>query len=208
MNYRRHYDALIERARHRTVAGYSERHHIVPSCIGGSNAKKNIVRLTGPEHFVAHQLLVKMHPEHPALAVALLRMASNCNRNKVYGWMRERFSQYRKATKSSEETKAKIGAAQVGRKRSAETKAKLALAAIGHKRNLGKKRKPFTAETRAKMSAAKKGKKIPHLHTAILDARVANALRGRKKSPEHCAALSVAQKAAAQRRRETQLTDR
>ena len=40
--------------------GYSERHHIVPRKLGGSNDKQNLVRLSAREHFVCHRLLTKM----------------------------------------------------------------------------------------------------------------------------------------------------
>ena len=39
---------------------YSEKHHIIPKSIGGSNKKENIVVLTAREHFVCHLLLTKM----------------------------------------------------------------------------------------------------------------------------------------------------
>jgi len=39
---------------------YTERHHIVPKSLGGSNENKNIVVLTAREHFIAHLLLTKM----------------------------------------------------------------------------------------------------------------------------------------------------
>lgn len=38
---------------------FTERHHIIPRCMGGSNDNSNIVRLTPREHFIAHCLLVK-----------------------------------------------------------------------------------------------------------------------------------------------------
>jgi hypothetical protein len=40
--------------------GYTEKHHIIPKSLGGSNDKENIVKLTAREHFVCHLLLVKM----------------------------------------------------------------------------------------------------------------------------------------------------
>ena len=40
--------------------GVSERHHIIPKSLGGSNKKENIVYLTVKEHFVCHWLLTKM----------------------------------------------------------------------------------------------------------------------------------------------------
>lgn len=40
--------------------GYTERHHIIPKCIGGNNKKENIISLTPKEHFICHWLLTKM----------------------------------------------------------------------------------------------------------------------------------------------------
>lgn len=64
MNYSKHYDNLISRAKARVLDGYKERHHVVPKCMGGDNSPKNLVDLTPEEHFLAHQLLVRMHPEN------------------------------------------------------------------------------------------------------------------------------------------------
>lgn len=58
--YTRWYDGIITQARVRQPQGYTERHHIVPKCMGGSDQVDNIVRLTPREHFIAHCLLVRM----------------------------------------------------------------------------------------------------------------------------------------------------
>jgi hypothetical protein len=39
---------------------YTERHHIIPKSIGGSDDQSNLVRLTAREHFICHLLLPKM----------------------------------------------------------------------------------------------------------------------------------------------------
>ena len=62
MNYKKIYNALIERAQNRIIDGYAEKHHIIPRCMNGTDDKENIVELTPEEHFVAHQLLVKILP--------------------------------------------------------------------------------------------------------------------------------------------------
>jgi hypothetical protein len=59
--YSRWYYAIIGNAQARIdFQGYGERHHIVPRCLGGTNEKANIVKLTAKEHFVCHALLVRM----------------------------------------------------------------------------------------------------------------------------------------------------
>ena len=54
------YNSLISKAKDRTISGYTEKHHIIPSSLGGTNDNDNIVKLTAREHFVCHLLLTKM----------------------------------------------------------------------------------------------------------------------------------------------------
>lgn len=54
------YYAIINSRADNKPEGYSEKHHIVPKSIGGSNDPSNLVRLTAREHFLAHWLLTKM----------------------------------------------------------------------------------------------------------------------------------------------------
>jgi hypothetical protein len=70
MNYNKIYNSLIDRAKNRTLEGYKESHHIVPKSIGGSNKADNLVNLTAREHFLAHWLLVKIHPKEFKLLCA------------------------------------------------------------------------------------------------------------------------------------------
>lgn len=53
---------------------YTELHHVVPKCLGGSNKSSNLIRLTFKEHLFAHKLLAKIHPEVPGLSMAVLFM--------------------------------------------------------------------------------------------------------------------------------------
>lgn len=92
MDYKKHYDHLINRAKSRQLDAYSEYHHIVPRCMGGSNDQNNLVALTPEEHYVAHQLLVKMYPKNNALIKAASMMACGRPSNKLYGWLKRKFS--------------------------------------------------------------------------------------------------------------------
>jgi len=58
--YTRHYWKLINTRKNRITSGYTEKHHIVPRSLGGTNLKDNLVSLTPREHFIAHLLLTKM----------------------------------------------------------------------------------------------------------------------------------------------------
>lgn len=42
---------------------YTENHHIIPKCFGGTDDPDNMVRLTGRQHFICHWLLTKMVAE-------------------------------------------------------------------------------------------------------------------------------------------------
>jgi len=127
MNYQKHYDNLINRARNRILNSYVESHHIIPKCVGGTNAKSNLVDLTPEEHYVAHQLLVKIYHNEQKLVYALRMMCMAGNgkvkrRNKEYAWVRKIWSktssesQLGKPRKPhTEETKRKISEIQIGR---------------------------------------------------------------------------------------------
>lgn len=60
--YSQWYFSLIDKRKIDAPEGYSEKHHIIPRCLGGSDNKENLVSLTAREHFVAHWLLTKMFP--------------------------------------------------------------------------------------------------------------------------------------------------
>ena len=96
MDYQRHYNLLVEKAQQRTTDLYTERHHIVPRCLGGTDDRDNLVALTPEEHYVAHQLLVKMHPDNRSLVHAVIMMIPKSNNNKqrsnkMYGWLRRKY---------------------------------------------------------------------------------------------------------------------
>lgn len=98
MNYLNHYIRLINRAKNRILDCYTERHHIIPKCIGGLDNLENLVELTPEEHFVAHQLLIKIYPENSNLIHAAVMMTVGNKRhgrskNKLYGWLRRRHSE-------------------------------------------------------------------------------------------------------------------
>jgi hypothetical protein len=85
MNYQRIYDQLIERAVQRcNMDGYTEKHHIIPKCMGGNNDPENLVRLTAREHFIAHWLLWRIHPTNHKLIRAFNGMCIRDRNNKRY----------------------------------------------------------------------------------------------------------------------------
>lgn len=154
MDYWRHYARLIDRARGRVLVGYTERHHIRPRCMGGDNSPENLADLTPEEHYVAHQLLVKMYPGERGLATAAVRMAKQCSGCKAYGWLRRAHAEAVSArclgVPKSPEHRTKIGAANAVAKRgsrlTSEHRAKISAAQRGRKRG------PRSEATRIKLS--------------------------------------------------------
>lgn len=75
MNYTKLYRQLISTANARnTNLQNFELHHIKPKCHGGKDDKSNLVKLTFREHYLAHRLLVKIHPNDKYLSKALWMM--------------------------------------------------------------------------------------------------------------------------------------
>jgi len=141
MNYQKHYDSLVQRASKRTLEGYVEKHHTMPKCMGGADEISNIVELTAEEHFVAHQLLVKIYPDNRKLVYALICMSGKGNsyhlrNNKAYAWIRQKCSMAQKGRIPWNKGKthmAKEAHPLWGKPRSKETKKKISLKAIGRK---------------------------------------------------------------------------
>lgn len=96
MDYKKIYESLMERSKGRNIIGYTEKHHIVPRCMGGSDDAENLATLTPEEHYVAHQLLVKIYPGNRKLIRAAQMMIPNRPSNKLYGWLRRKFSEVMK----------------------------------------------------------------------------------------------------------------
>ena len=128
MDYKKHYDLLIARAKNRVIEGYVEKHHIIPKCQGGLDILENIAVLTPEEHFLAHQLLIKINPGNRDLIFAAqLMTVHHSNKrinNKLFGWLRKQCAiamsaQIKKWLNENEHPKGFLG-----KKHSDESKAK------------------------------------------------------------------------------------
>lgn len=64
MNYQKIYKEIIENRKSNPLSKevYGEVHHIIPRCLGGSDEKENLVKLSAREHFICHALLAEMYP--------------------------------------------------------------------------------------------------------------------------------------------------
>lgn len=183
MDYSSHYSRLIERARPRGLKKpsrsdesyvYYESHHVIPRCLYGSDDPSNMVLLTPQEHYVAHLLLMKMHPNIKSLVYAAQMMIVGGSRNnKLHGWLRTKSSRmisedFERAKKIGrtltgrvvpEHVGRKISQSNIGRQTSELTRAKISVSTKG---------KPKSIEHREKIKAALSGKKHSESHITNL----------------------------------------
>lgn len=85
MDYKKHYELLIETRKNRVVdiSSYYEKHHIIPRSMGGTDSEDNLILLTAREHFIAHWLLWRIHGNQQ-MAFAFFSMCKMSNySNKV-----------------------------------------------------------------------------------------------------------------------------
>jgi hypothetical protein len=145
MNYQRQYNLLIAKAQDCGMAcGYTERHHIVPRSVGGTDDSSNIVVLTAREHFIAHMLLAKMYGGSQWLSVIRMRGSQSQRyvNARLYAIARQQHAQH-------------LSNARQGTKMSATQKASISKSLRG---NQNAKGTMHTAITKAKLSLANKGK--------------------------------------------------
>lgn len=174
----------MTRAEFRVLVGYSEKHHVIPRCL--DKTSKRIVRLTPEEHYVAHQLLVKMYPGNNKLILAATKMTSSTQHvrrnNRLYGWLRRAFAASMRGNTRS-----------LGVKHSTEAKAARVASLLNsdawraaNAQRRGIKKPPMPIEVRQTISNSLKGK---------LSSAQANAQKARRGRP-----LSEAQRAGYKKR--------
>lgn len=101
MDYKKHYDLLIEKCNQRMeVDGYTEDHHIIPRSRGGSDEPDNIVTMTAKEHYIAHMLLARIYGG--SMWLPIMRMSGNMKiPSYAYEHARKRHSDYMKTNNPS-----------------------------------------------------------------------------------------------------------
>jgi hypothetical protein len=214
MNYQKIYNNLICRKILRT--GYVEKHHVLPRCLGGLDNKENLVDLYPEEHYLAHLLLCKLYPGNQKLLYAALNMTSGSminngkRNNKAYGWLRRQYAESmsgdnnpnrrnpniqkeaakkRVGQKRTEETRARMSAAQKGRTFTEETKKKMSEAV--------KNRSPISDETRKKLSESSTGRIGPWAGKTMPDkikAKMSASRQGKTMSEETKLKMRIAAK--------------
>lgn len=159
MDYERVYRELIaDRRGKQTGLVVRERHHVLPRCLGGSDAADNLVDLTPGDHLFAHVLLARIHGG--VLATVALWML---NQQKYQGrrsrshftFLRQGARQHmlgnKRGLNPSQETRVRQ-ASRLGVPMPREAVERIRLAAIGRK---------HTPEAREKMRLAKLGRPMP-----------------------------------------------
>lgn len=139
------------------ILGYTEKHHIIPKSLGGSDDPSNLVWLTAAEHLQLHLLLINMIEEKDLIRKmysAVIRMCNpqsktqqrifNSNYDDLRKECAKMHSDYMKIKhsgsknpffnkKHSEESKKLISLGGKGLKRTNETRKNLSLSKIGNK---------------------------------------------------------------------------
>jgi hypothetical protein len=189
MDYQAIYNRLIERSKNRSLDPPFEKHHIIPKCLGGSNKKDNIAKLTPEEHYLAHELLVKIYPDDRRMIFAAHRMTNGIYRtNKLYGWIRRKHSVAMKELMSGENNPNR------GKPRTQEQKDHLS------RINTGKEGTPWTEERYVKHQQAYEKKKAEGWVKPPVDDKTRKKLSEVAKrprplrTPEHCENLSKAKR--------------
>lgn len=163
--YYKQYNKLIDKCIQMESEGYpndmyTEVHHILPKCMGGTNKKNNLVRMPVRYHLFAHIFLMKAYPSNPSLIYAANRMLSfngNSLENRepiIKNFSTILISEIR-SNLSNERSKRMKGKNHplYGTHHSEETKDKIRRA------RLGTKMPPASAELRRKRSENAKGVK-------------------------------------------------
>lgn len=159
MNYEKHYNNLIKKALEREIPqGYTETHHIIPKCLGGTNDADNLVILTAREHYICHWLLAKQHKKKELYyAFSMMIVKSNKQDRYSNGILYERAKLHRSLATIGENNPM-FGKKSACVSHTEETKEKIRMSKLGKKRNPFS-RKPASEETKKKISQTKLNKK-------------------------------------------------
>jgi len=164
------YNNIIATAKSRVLPKeiYTEKHHIIPRSLGGSNHVSNLVILTAKEHRFVHILLPRMtiNPIHTKsmwyAAWMILRTKNKDQRRTISKGSAYELAKIKIAEFSSQLHKGKIVSEETKHKISAKAKGRIS----------PNKDKPMSEEQKQKLSVAHKGKSIaPETVAKILETR-------------------------------------
>lgn len=154
--YTKWYFRIINSAQSRTeIAGYFEKHHIIPKSLNGNNSKENLVKLTAREHFICHWLLVKMTTgkEKISMVYACKKMMHGIGKNQ---------ERYKVSSRVYENLKTNLNQCLKGRVFTDEWRKKLSDSAKIRVVNESEEIKTFKREKMIRLNKARKGIKKPY----------------------------------------------
>lgn len=200
--YTRWYYNIIDRAKERTLEGYTEKHHIIPKSFyinnsktgwieGNSEVLENKALLSPEEHFVCHLLLIKMTTgiAKTKMSFALVRLSRSKKlqgkiNSRTYGYIKRLHSEAASITQKgvkekfpvSKETREKISKSRIGKKLSENTKANMRKPkSEEHRTNM--RGRIVTQETRQKLSSSALGR------TSTFETRIKQSISAKNKPP-------------------------
>lgn len=182
--YTKWYYNIIQNRKNNPFFGYTEKHHIIPKSLGGSNEADNLIKLTAREHFICHLLLTKMTTDKnkQKMSYAIWRMVNlnkYCVSSRTYETIRKDhallLSESKKGSKRepfSDEWKKNMSMSQTGKKMTITETGMIGKKKAGETRrgrepwNKGKD-SPYGKETLEKMSNSfsKRMKGVPKKKT-------------------------------------------
>lgn len=204
------YNAITESAKTRVLDTYTERHHILPECLGGTNEAENLVDLTAREHFICHWLLTKITADEDRYkmlnALRMMRAEKKGQKRyktkitaRVYAHLKEEYAQLQSIKHTgegngfygkhhTEEAKEAIRQKNLGNRITDEQRAKISA------KQTGKQRKPFSDEWKENLSKNHRSKQpgFDGSHSEETRAKQRAKAIGRKQSPETIAKKSAA----------------
>jgi hypothetical protein len=206
--YTRWYNQIVANAQNCDTEGYTERHHIQPRSLGGTDTADNLVELTAREHFVCHWLLTKMTTgEARYKMINALRMMraekegqqryETAITSRVYESIKQEYAQLQSKRYSGKNNPMygdKFYRSEDGKQRQKDAitgvnngaKQENARQKISQSK-LGKKREQFSEEWRVKMSDSKQGEKNNRFGVEVSEdtrKKIGDKIRGRKQTDE------------------------
>lgn len=123
--YTKWYNQIIQSSQENPNSGYTERHHIIPKCLKGSDDKSNIAILSARQHFICHLLLTKMvEKEHHKVKLRYAAILISHTRDDIYTSNRM-YALLRANLKHTPEWIAKRAKSRTGCKYSEESKKRI-----------------------------------------------------------------------------------
>lgn len=144
MDYKRIYNSIIQNRLSCKYDGYTEKHHIIPKSLGGTDDPNNLVELSAREHFICHLLLTKIyendtfayHKMIKAFMMMLYCKSNNQQRqinSKTYSHLKQKFSYIQSVSQTG-----KLNS-QYGKNKTEETKNKIRKSLLKKSNGLSKK---------------------------------------------------------------------